>query len=240
MLYTIYFPYRFRQRTSDYFRATVNGYFSAYYSNPLVVESFDRILDSDDTTWHTESALAMRSCLYMIRMDAFTRRVSRDRDLGVERPIDGIVADICTRRRQGETVQTKDWIKYIGEWLGNGEAEKHFQQMKTGAILDLEDMKTGFGNSLVVEEQNVLEMGFDRASLDDGIVKGAVPESAAVVAGLQNGDKILSHSRLGLCETNYESKFKATLERDGTELQIEYWPRGQKKVRVWQSREKEA
>ncbi|RFU72176.1 pdz dhr glgf [Trichoderma arundinaceum] len=111
-LYTIYLPYRFGQRTPDYFRATLNGYFSSYFTNPFINYPLDKI-PSD--SWHGQSALAMRSCIYMIRMDAYTRRASVARNAGILRPIDEIVADISSRRLRGEKVQVKDWMKNLGD-----------------------------------------------------------------------------------------------------------------------------
>ncbi|KAL7934242.1 hypothetical protein V8C35DRAFT_302102 [Trichoderma chlorosporum] len=235
-IYTIYLPFRFGQRSPDYFRATLNGYLSSYFTNPFVSYPVDEIpLDS----WHGREALAMRSCIYMIRMDCFTRRASVARNAGVLRPIDEIVADISSRRRRGEIVRTKDWLKYLGEWIGEEAAEQHFQRMRGGEIMDLEDMKTAF-DGIYPDEQRVLDMGFDQSSLATGIVSGVVEHSEAAKSGLVNGDRILRHSRVEYCGTHYEDKCRLLVDRQGQTINIEFWPRSNSVVKSWISKKKQA
>lgn len=235
-IYTIYLPYRFGQRSPDYFRATLNGYLSSYFTNPFVSLPLDEIpLDS----WCGKSALAMRSCVYMIRMDCFTRRASKARNAGVLRPIDEIAADISSRRLRGEKVQTKDWLQYLGDWMGEEAAQEHFDRMKSGDVMDLEDIKTAF-DGIQPEEQRVLELGFDHASLVTGTVSGLVEQSEAAKGGLRNGDKIQWHLRLAKCEMQYEEEFRLLVEREGEKVSIEFWPRSDAVVKSWISKKKQA
>ncbi|KKP02596.1 hypothetical protein THAR02_05284 [Trichoderma harzianum] len=234
-IYTIYLPFRFGQRPPDYFRATLNGYLSSYFTNPFVSYPMNKIpLDS----WYGKTAIAMRSCIYMIRMDCFTRRASVTRNAGVLRPIDEIVADISSRRRRGENVQMKDWLKYLGGWIGEEAAEQHFHRMISGEIMELEDMKTVF-DGIYPDEQRVLDMGFDQSSLTEEIVSGVVEHSEAAKAGLMNGDEILWHSRAEYCGTHYEDKFRLIVDRQGKQINIEFWPRSNSVVKSWISKKKQ-
>ncbi|KAL7795706.1 hypothetical protein V8C43DRAFT_279735 [Trichoderma afarasin] len=234
-IYTIYLPFRFGQRPPDYFRATLNGYLSSYFTNPFVSYPMDKIpLDS----WYGKAAIAMRSCIYMIRMDCFTRRASVARNAGVLRPIDEIVADISSRRRRGERVQIEDWLKYLGGWIGEETAEQHFHRMRSGEIMDLEDMKTAF-DGIYPDEQRVLDMGFDHSSLAEEIVSGVVEHSEAAKSGLMDGDEILWHSRAEYCETHYEDKFRLIVHRQGKTINIEFWPRSNSVVKSWISKKKQ-
>ncbi|OPB45350.1 trypsin-like serine typically contains c-terminal pdz domain protein [Trichoderma guizhouense] len=234
-IYTIYLPFRFGQRPPDYFRATLNGYLSSYFTNPFVSYPMDKIpLDS----WYGKAAIAMRSCIYMIRMDCFTRRASVARNAGVLRPIDEIVADISSRRRRGERIQLKDWLKYLGDWIGEEAAKQHFNEMRSGEIMDLEDMKTAF-DGIYPDEQRVLDMGFDQSSLTEEIVSGVVEHSEAAKAGLMNADEILWHSRAEYCGTHYEDKFRLIVNRQGKQTNIEFWPRSNSVVKSWISKKKQ-
>ncbi|KAL7910269.1 hypothetical protein GGI35DRAFT_479134 [Trichoderma velutinum] len=234
-IYTIYLPFRFGQRSPDYFRATLNGYLSSYFTNPFVSYPIDKIpLDS----WYGQAAIAMRSCIYMIRMDCFTRRASVARNAGVLRPIDEIVADISSRRRRGERVRIKDWLKYLGNWIGEEAAEQHFYGMRSGEIMDLEDMKTAF-DGIHPDEQQVLDMGFDQSSLTSEIVSGVVEHSEAAKGGLMNGDEILWHSRVEYCGTHYADKFHLLVNRHGKTINIEFWPRSNSVVKSWISKKKQ-
>ncbi|KAK2609175.1 hypothetical protein QQS21_002257 [Conoideocrella luteorostrata] len=239
-LYTIYLPFRFQLQTPDYFRETLNANLAAYFTNPLIRTPLDQYNPCDPNIWHVESILPRRSCIYMIRMDCFTRRASVNRKAGVERPIDEIVADICKRRRNGEKVQAKDWLKYIGDWIGHDEAAQHLAEMKAGKVLDLDDMRTAFGGSLDATEMPIMQMGFDKMSLQKGIVSGVVEKSAAHVAGLRDGDCIAWHSRVNDCEADCTKNFTIMVSRGGQDVLVGYLPRGDKMVKAWQSVKKRA
>lgn len=189
-------------------------------------------------SWYAQSALAMRSCIYMIRMDCFTRRASVARNAGVLRPIDVIVADISSRRRRGEKVQMKDWLKYLGDWIGEETAELYFRRMRNGEIMDLEDMKSAF-DGIQPDEQRVLDMGFARLSLTTGIVSEVFEHSEAAKGGLMNGDRILWHSRAEQCGTHYEDRFRLLVDRDGKTVSVEFWPRSDRVVKSWLSKKKQ-
>lgn len=243
-LYTIYLPYRFKQRSPDYFRATVNGYFTSYFTNPHINMSLEdlKVNATENqlrSTWHMESLLPMRACIYMIRTDAFSRRSVRAREQGVERPIDGIVADIVSRKRRGELVQEKDWIKLVGEWIGQEAAEQALQGMKSGKTMDLEDMKTGFGGIDAVE-MNVMDMGFDRVNFDTGIISGVAEKSPATEAGLRNEDRVLWHSKLSRCEVDCNAELTLKVQRNRQAITVTYVPRGSRVVKGWLSIKKDA
>jgi hypothetical protein len=160
------------------------------------------------------------------------------RKAGVERPIDEMAADISLRRRRGEKVQEKDWLKYIGDWIGHDQAAEHLDDMKSGKVLDLEDIKTAFGGIHAVEGR-VMQMGFDKASLANGVVGGLVQASNAHLAGLKEGDEIVWHSRVRDCEADCEHNFTIRVRRDGETKDIEYLPREANMVKMWRSIKKE-
>ena len=175
----------------------------------------------------------------MIRMDAFTRRASVAKNAGVERPIDEMMREISLRRQRGETVRTKEWLALVGEWIGLDVAEKHFSDMENGVFMDLEDMKTGFGGSLVAEQHRVLDMGFSRNSLGTGIVEGVRGGSNASEAGLCDGDVIRWYLRPELVEEGEETEYKMTVVGLKGEQDLAWLPRSNEKVKTWQSRKKD-
>ena len=174
----------------------------------------------------------------MLKMDSYTRRSSRERDAGVLRPIDEIVAAISERRRRGEKVQARDWLSCVSEWLGDEAAETYFRIMMDGGVMDLGDMKSSFGASHepVAVDQELLCFGMNPESFDTKTISGIIPGSRAEQAGLKNGDRILTHSWIWSCLTNFERMMEIIVSRDGTEanLKFSYWPRDWRKARSWQ------
>lgn len=238
-LFTVYLPFRFKQQGPDYFRATVNAFLSAYYTNPLVFKSLSE-LDSPESSqeWYFASAKTSRAFVYMLKMDAYLRRAAKLRGEDVERPLDELVRDLCIRRKNGEKIQRAHWIEGIADWLGREEAEGHFQAMlqNGGQVNELHDMLSSFGNKYGPQlvEQEGLEFGFDKRSLEDGVISGVVKGSRAAEAGLQNGDQVAKYSRPEACEVECSARFKLTIERDGERLDIVYRPRSREEVRCWQ------
>lgn len=244
LLYTVFLPFRFGQRGPDYFRATVNAFLSAYYTNPLVagppaVTGLPRsAAGSRSLSWYASSARQYRAFVYMLKMDAFTRRAAVARGSDVLRPMDELVRELLGRRRGGERVQREHWLEGVAHWLGQDEAERCFRGMlgEGGKANELDDMLSSFGAKFGPQpvEQESLEFGFGRESLDLGSVVGVEKDSRAWEAGLRDGDKILWYSRPDACEIHFEKRFSLRVERQGEELELEYWPRSREKVRCWQ------
>lgn len=237
-LYTVFLPFRFSQRGPDYFRATVNAFLSAYFTNPLVARPLAELTAPLLQDWHAASARATRAFVYMLKMDAYTRRAAVARGAEVLRPMDEVVRALLTRRRGGERVGKEEWLEDIGYWLGREEAGRHFHEMVEGGgrVNELDDMVSSFGKTYGPQlvEQEVLEFGFGRESLQDSKVRGVVEGSRAWEAGLRDGQSILWYSRPEACEVHYERRFKLVVERDGDKVDVEYWPRSREKVRCWQ------
>ncbi|KAL1870173.1 hypothetical protein Daus18300_005237 [Diaporthe australafricana] len=237
LLYTVFLPFRLGQRGPDYFRATINAFLSAYYTNPLTTTPQPPGVGTDGLSWHASSAKAFRAFIYMLKMDVFTRRASVARGSDLLRPMDDLMRDLLSRRRNGEVVQKEHWLRGIGYWLGQDEAERHFREMlDEGRKVELYDMVSSFGARFGPHpvEQEVLEFGFGRESLDSGNIVGVKENSRAWEAGLRNVDRILWHSRPEACETHFEKKLRLTVEREGEKIELEYWPRSRQKVRCWQ------
>lgn len=238
-LFTVYLPFRFKQRGPDYFRATVNAFLSAYYTNPLVSKSISE-LDSYEQKqeWYVISAKASRAFVYMLKMDAYLRRAAKARSEDVERPLDELVRELRTLRKDGEEIQRAHWIARVAYWLGREDAEGHFRKMLEdgGPVIELSDMTSSFGNTYGPQlvEQEGLEFGFDKSSLEEGMISGVVKGSRAEEAGLRDGDQIAWYSPPEVCELDCGAKFKLEIERDGHRLDVEYRPRSRENTRCWQ------
>lgn len=240
LLYTVFLPFRFGQRGPDYFRATVNAFLSAYYTNPLVSRppAASQSGDARGLSWYAFSAKAYRAFVYMLKMDSFMRRAAVARGSDVLRPMDELMRELLSRRRGVEKIQREHWLRGVADWLGEDEAQRCFHEMldEGGKVNELDDMLSSFGAKFGPQpiEQECLEFGFGRQSLDTGTAVGVEKHSRAWEAGLRDGDKILWYSRPDACEIHFEKKLRLSVERDEEKLDLEYWPRSRDKVRCWQ------
>lgn len=174
--------------------------------------------------------------MYMLKMDAYTRWSSRERGVGVLRPIDELVGDMMQRRRAGATLRTSDWIAGLSHWLGHETAMQHFQDFMDGKIIQMDDMVSSFGDKDGPDlfEQRMICMGFDIKSLHSKMIEGLEAGSSAEAAGLRNGDTILWVDQIETCELYPDKTLKVRVGRGQEQINIEYLPREDKKVRVWQ------
>lgn len=151
LLYTVFLPFRFGQRGPDYFRATVNAFLSAYYTNPLVAGGGPAMgtqpLVSGDNNCYASSASCYRAFVYMLKMDTYTRRAAVARGSDVLRPMDELVRELLGRRRKGEKVQRRQWLEGLARWLGEEKAERCFREMldEGAGPNELDDMLSSFG-----------------------------------------------------------------------------------------------
>lgn len=240
LLYTVFLPFRFGQRGPDYFRATVNAFLSAYYTNPLVSRppTASQPDKARGLSRYASSAKAYRAFVYMLKMDSFMRRAAVARGSDVLRPMDELMRELLSRRRGGEKIKKHHWLRGVANWIGEDEAERCFREMldEGGEINELDDMLSSFGAKFGPHpvEQEILNFGFGRESLDTGVVESVEEHSRAWEAGLRDGDKILWYSRPDACEIHFEKKLRLSVERQEEKFELEYWPRSREKVRCWQ------
>jgi hypothetical protein len=54
------------------------------------------------------------------------------------------------------------------------------------------------------------------------------------LAGLKEGDRIVKSSYLWRCVDHFEEKMKVITERDGVQIEVNYWPRSFEMAKSWQ------
>ncbi|KAL4944070.1 hypothetical protein BDV06DRAFT_220644 [Aspergillus oleicola] len=213
-LYSVYLPYRFGLCGADYLRNRLNSSLCSYGTSPRiemdVLESQERFYD-----------------------DCRLRKITGRFELKANSPLDDIVVEMGRRWRKGEQLLAKDWLKYLRPYFGN--VMQEFQDMLRGKFLDLSHTIVVHENwSLAPTMQEILDFGFDKSSIDKRIISGVVPNSRAVQAGLEDGLRLLSISRAGICSKSLSAKMSLLVEKRGVKMHISYWPRSFSKAKVWQ------
>ncbi|KXH69168.1 hypothetical protein CSAL01_12594 [Colletotrichum salicis] len=233
----------FGQRGPDYFRATLNGFLSAYYTSPHLTTRISQGPVSAQVDSYTASIPYNSGWIYMLKMDCYTRRASVQTEAGALRPLDGVVGDLMEKRRSGLKMQTVDWLKWVAHWLDKIgiAAAPYFQEtIMDGNPMWLDDMTEAFGakegTSRVVEvDQEMLCFGFDvMKSLERGVVFAIEPGSRAKLRGLRDGDRILRLDGFEFSVLGPDREVKVLVERDGETHSFEYSPRGFDEVPCWQ------
>lgn len=182
--------------------------------------------------WYAELIPYMRGCVYLLQIDSRLRKISGIFGFDQMSPLDDIIVDMGKRWQRGERLQACNWLTYLRPYLGDQSRE--FHAMLRGAVIDLNDVviihKDGFLTSSL---QEILDFGLDKSSTNTRIVSGLVPGSRAAIAGLKNGDRILSTSRASICAMSLRANFEIVIERSCKKVHISYWPRSFSKAEVF-------
>ncbi|KAK0639867.1 hypothetical protein B0T16DRAFT_383627 [Cercophora newfieldiana] len=227
--YALYLPVRFGLRGVDYFIETLNGFLSAYYTNPKINISMDEAESTFYADFYAESISYMRGFVYLLVQDALLTD-SRPPTDARGNALDTIVLDFARRQRRGEVVTSKDWLEALYPWVGKERADTEYRNMLAGETIDLSGIATSLttlGMPLKLErvEQEIFEVGFDPLTMNSRVVTGLRAGSRAELAGLQNGDKLIKTSSVWECRDRMDKNFSFVVERDGERVHREFWPR---------------
>ncbi|KAF7585813.1 hypothetical protein BBP40_010067, partial [Aspergillus hancockii] len=183
--------------------------------------------------WYAEMIPYMRGCIYLLQIDSRLRHVTGRFGIDHNSPLDDIVIAMAKRWQCGERLYARDWLDYLQPYLGE-EVCKDFHNMLKGHVLDLHDVSFIYKEwPLSLSMHEILEFDLNKSSTNTRLVSGLVPGSRAAIAGLRDGDRILSMSRASLCTLSLYANFELFIERVGKQVHIAYWPRSFKKAEVW-------
>jgi hypothetical protein len=201
---------------------TFNERAMAYYSNPYISLSNPEAAKIFWTDPVAQTVPYGRGWMYLLRTDAAIRQAS-----GGARSLDDVVKAMRRRQYGGQGFGIPDWLALVGAEVGVQAAKADYDHMVAGGLLT---PPAGlYGPCLRTERREVREfqLGFARASLNDGrIVRDLVPGSTAEAAGLRNGDVILQNSDLNSVRKDETVPLELKLRRGETTLDIRYLPRG--------------
>jgi len=229
---------RFGLRGVDYFIETLNGFLSAYYTNPKINISMDEVASTFWSDFYAESIPYMRGFVYLLLQDGLLAD-SRPPTDARGNALDMIILDFGRRQKRGEEVNSKDWLEALYPWIGKERADREYRNMLAGEAIDLGGIATSWntlGMPLKLErvEQEIFEVGFDRSSMDSRVVTGLRSGSRAELAGLRNGDKLIKTSSVWECRDRMDRNFWFVVERDGERVHGEFWPRSFQKASSFQ------
>lgn len=228
----MFLPYRFGLRGFDYLVSRLNATLQAYGTSPRIHMD---IVDSQSIfydDWYAELIPYMRGCMYLLQVDSSLRKASGIFGFDQMSPLDDIIVDMGKRWRRGERLQACDWLNYLRPYLRD--VSQEFQAMLRGTELDLKDVVVAHEDWVLAPSmQEILDFGIDKSSTNNRIVSGLVQGSRAAIAGLKDGDKILSTSRASFCTMSLSANFEVSIERACQIVQISYWPRSFSKARVF-------
>lgn len=167
-----------------------------------------------------------RGFFYLAQTDAAIRSAT-----GGRRSLDNVVLALRARQTAGDSYGVGDWLQLVGTEIGKDRAEREFRHMASGQTVPAAG---AFATCYVAVREPVrrLELGFARRSVNEGLVRDLVPGSAAAMAGVREGDRMIEWTEVSEVAEDPEKQMKLVIERDGERQTIIYLPRGEL-VEAW-------
>ena len=222
-------PYQFGLWSEDDFLESINSKAMQYYTNPMLKLSNK---EADKLAWQNSSAQQLpygRGFMYLMQVNTQIQKESSG-----ERSLLNLVQRLMEKSTWNQPYGTAEWLQLITQELGPP-AHEEFHAMITGVVVvPPSDCLPGF--SLVRQDQEVLDYGFDTDSLQTRIISGLRANSRAAKAGLKDGDEIVENTFGWQVSQNIQAEMHMVVRRGGSResLTFTYWPRSWEKVPSWQ------
>ncbi len=216
-------PFRYGLMTAEQFLADLNEGAGRYYTSIMATQPNAMVVRHfwDDTRVRTLPY--DRGMLYFVTVDDAVRKAS-----GGKRSLDDLMLRMLEIRGGGRTLTDADWEALLYRELG-APAVARFRASLAGAMpLPASD---AFGPCFARTTARLrrYEVGFDPSVFRGRrrIVRGLVPGSAADIAGLRNGDEILTPIAQDAIQGDQTQVLTLPIRRPGRTLTIAYLPRGE-------------
>jgi hypothetical protein len=221
--YSLLLSYRAGAISFDQFVSEIDERANGYYTNPYRAASNKEAADQYWKDWAAQRVPYGRGFMYLAVVDAKLRERSHGK-----RSLDDVVTELYRRETNDEKYGIKDWLALVGQTLGAAEAKRDYDAMVAGKLLV--PPKNSFGPCMrpVADNAQPYALGFDESSLsgDHKVIKGVVIGSAAALAGLHDGDEVLTYDDPLVVQKDNDSHMKLNVRREGKEVSIDYLPRG--------------
>ena len=221
--YSIVLSYRAGLIDPEQFLKEINARASAYYTNTLRHLSNT---EAGERFWTDPRAQTLpygRGFIYLVQVDAEIRARTHGR-----RSLDDIVLTMLEKNRADQPAGIEQFLELVEAEIGP-EARSSYATMAAGENIMLP--ASAFGSCLQIKphDYRIFDPGFDyRALAGDKIARSVEPGGVAEIAGLRNGDVILSATSYADLQEDQTRSMTVRFTRDGGEAQeIVYKPRGE-------------
>ena len=219
--YSIIMPHDYGLLDEVTFIQQVNDFLAGYYTHPLINWSNKELADAGWKNMYAITLPYLRGFIYLLKVSGQLGRVK----------FNEIVNVLLEQKTKGPICTEQDWLDQLQIELGQ-QAEDEFSDMADGKIIVPKGALKAY--NLVREDKEIFDLGMNNSSMDLRKVTGLHLDSRAAKAGIEEGDAIISNTPVFLCQAHHLQLMAMKILRNGTRLEIKYWPRGWEKVEAWQ------
>ena len=202
-----------------------------YYTASPLTRTWDTLI----TNYWTQGTMVVkapytRGFMYLAYVQGLIAKATDNK-----KSIDDLILGLYKMYNDGKQVRTQEFLSLLGSYIGSSAAQESFNAMSNGTVLIPDtDGFAHYGLKMVRKDRLKFSSGLSETSFGSGQVIGLVAGSRAQLAGLKEGEEIVSSWGLwGACDT-YESKLQVVVKRDGKEVPVMWWPRQNSTTEAWE------
>ncbi|HUD30032.1 MAG TPA: peptidase M61, partial [Novosphingobium sp.] len=216
-------PWRAGLISKHAFLEDLNSTAGRYYTNALIDTPNDRIAEGFWKDTRVRVLPYDRGSLYFASVDARIRAASQGK-----RSLDDVVRTMLAERRAGRPMDLNLWKRLLEKNLG-AEGLADFDAMLAGGTVVPPSDAFGPCFERTTKALKRFDLGFDPMILvtPERVVKGLKPGSAAALAGLRDGDRVLNRFPQDALQGDQARTVTLDVEREGRKLSLTYLPRGE-------------
>lgn len=216
-------PLRAGAISPDDFLRNLNSTAGRYYTDALNRTANDEISKRFWEDTRIRTLPYDRGSLYLAVVNAEVLKRS-----GGRRSLDDLIFKILDLHRHGDPVSRRTWTDLLEREAGP-RATTEFRDMLAGAVVLPASDAFGPCFRRVTRPLRRYQLGFDPKVLIEPsrTVRGLVPSSAAQLAGLRDGDRILKPVPQDGIQGNQTERLTLLIGRADSTLEITYLPRGE-------------
>lgn len=220
--YSLLLSHRGGQLSTDKYLADLNERADAYYSNPYVNLTNPQAAKIFWTDPIAQTVPYGRGFLYLMNTDAQIRARSHGKH-----SLDDVVLELNQRKVHSQPHGIPEWLALVGQEIGPARTKSEYDAMVAGTTLVPPKNRFSPCFTLTPRVVHVFQLGFARASLNDGaVIHDLIPDSAAARAGVKDGDQVVGVKGLVETRKREDASLTLTLRRGGEQTEVSYLPRG--------------
>lgn len=215
--YTAMLLYRQHSLTLGQFAELVNKYTEDYMTSPFIHASNQ---EAGAQFWSDPRAQRLpyvRGFMYFLRLDAQLRAHTQGR-----RGVDDLVLEVLRRQRAGQKVAAADWRALVAGELGEA-AGRNYDDMVSGKLIEPPASALAPCLTRSFRQARAFDLGFDEMSRT--VVRRLRAGSQAALAGLAEGDQIVSMDNLQQARRDETAMLSLLVTRNGQQQRLSYLPR---------------
>lgn len=210
---------------------TLNNYAQSYYTAPqwTLDMNYEEVLKKYWDEYQIIRISYGRGFMFLAQLDELISKATNGKNSS-----DDIIVELYKLIRDGKPC-TLDGLKdMVAKLIGREALEEAYAAFFRGdLIVPMEGCLARHGLKLVKKNWNRFELGIDSLSMREFKVIGLVPGSNAEKAGVQEGDVIVRGYMVWMVQDLINGKMKLTVQRDGQNLDMEWWPRSEEVVEAY-------